>query len=71
MNVLKGFDLKKYKPTLIMLEFIIPTTKEFYQNNIQNILASDIYNHLTDNNYKLINWNHDDLLFMNKDFNNK
>ena len=69
MNVLKGFDLKKYKPTLIMLEFIIPTTKEFYQNNIQIILSSDIYKHLTDNNYKLINWNHDDLLFMSKDFN--
>ena len=69
MNVLKGFDLKKYKPTLIMLEFIIPTTKEFYQNNIQIILSSDIYKYLTDNNYKLINWNHDDLLFMNKDFN--
>ena len=69
MNVLKGFDLKKYKPTLIMLEFIIPTTKEFYQNNIQIILSSDIYKYLTDNNYKLINWNHDDLLFMSKDFN--
>ena len=40
MNVLKGFDLKKYKPTLIMLEFIIPTTKEFYQNNIQIILSN-------------------------------
>ena len=71
MNVLKGFDLKKYKPTLIMLEFIIPTTKEFYQNNIQNILNSDVYKYLTDNNYKLINWNHDDLLFLKEDFNNQ
>ncbi len=68
MNVLKGFDLYKYNPTLIMLEFIEPAVKEFYDKNIQRVQNSEIYKYLITNNYKLINWNHDDLLFISNDY---
>ena len=68
INVLKGFNLKKYKPKLIMLEFILPNQKEFYEKNINEIMDSDVYKFLINNDYKLINWNHDDLLFMSKNY---
>ena len=69
MNVLNGFNLKKYKPKLILLEFILPNKKEFYEKDINEITNSEVYNFLIKNEYKLINWNHDDLLFMSLDYN--
>ena len=68
MNVLNGFNLKKYKPKLILLEFILPNKKEFYEKDINEITNSKVYNFLIKNEYKLINWNHDDLLFMRLDY---
>ena len=68
MNVLNGFNLKKYKPKLILLEFILPNKKEFYEKDINEITNSEVYKFLIKNEYKLINWNHDDLLFMRLDF---
>ena len=68
MNVLNGFDLKKYKPKLILLEFILPNKKEFYEKDINEITNSEVYKFLIKNEYKLINWNHDDLLFMSLDY---
>ena len=68
MNVLNGFNLKKYKPKLILLEFILPNKKEFYEKDINEITNSDVYKFLIKNEYKLINWNHDDLLFMSLDY---
>ena len=68
MNVLNGFDLKKYKPKLILLEFILPNKKEFYEKDINEITNSEVYKFLIKNEYKLINWNHDDLLFMTLDY---
>ena len=68
MNVLKGFNLKKYKPKLILLEFILPNKKEFYEKDINEITTSEVYKFLIKNDYKLINWNHDDLLFMSLDY---
>ena len=70
LNVLKGLNIDKYKPTLIMLEYIKPNLKEFYDKNINEIQNSDIYKYMTNNNYKLINWNHDDLLFITLDYKN-
>ena len=67
LNVLKGFDLIKFKPKVILLEFIQNDVKEFYQKDINIIIKSEIYKYLIDNKYKLINWNHDDLMFMYKD----
>jgi hypothetical protein len=66
LNVLKGLNLKKYKPKVIALEFIRPKQKEFYNNKINNIINSKIYKFLLRNNYKLVNWIQDDLIFMNK-----
>ena len=68
MNVLNGFNLKKYKPKLILLEFILPNKKEFYEKGINEITNSEVYKFLIKNEYKLINWNHDDLLFMSLDY---
>ena len=68
MNVLNGYNLKKYKPKLILLEFILPNKKEFYEKDINEITNSEVYNFLIKNEYKLINWNHDDLLFMRLDY---
>ena len=68
MNVLSGFNLKKYKPKLILLEFILPNKKEFYEKDINEIANSEVYKFLNKNEYKLINWNHDDLLFMSLDY---
>lgn len=71
MNVLKGFNLKKYKPTIVILEFINPKVKEFYQHNLLNITSSKIYRYMIRKNYKLVNWVHDDLIFIQKSFVNK
>ena len=68
INVLNGFNLKKYKPKLILLEFILPNKKEFYEKDINEITNSEVYKFLIKNEYKLINWNHDDLLFMSLDY---
>ena len=38
--------------------------------NINEIQNSDIYKYMMNNNYKLINWNHDDLLFITLDYKN-
>ena len=70
LNVLKVLNINKYKPTLIMLEYIEPNLKEFYDKNINEIQKSDIYKYMINNNYKLINWNHDDLLFISLDYKN-
>lgn len=64
LNVLKGFDLKKFKPKVILLEYIRNDMTEFYQKDIDIIVNTELYKYLFKNDYKLINWNHDDLMFM-------
>ena len=51
-----------------LLEFILPNKKEFYEKDINEITNSEVYKFLIKNDYKLINWNHDDLLFMRLDY---
>tara|TARA_B100000989_G_scaffold276301_1_gene236484 strand:- start:1719 stop:2417 length:699 start_codon:yes stop_codon:yes gene_type:complete len=67
INVLNGFNIKKYSPQLVVIEFLDLKMKkfEFYNNSIKNILDSDIYKYFIKNNYSLINWNHGDLVFVN------
>ena len=60
------FDLKKYKPSLVVLEFIDPNIKEFFYQKIENILVSELYNYMINHDYKMINWIHDDLVFVPK-----
>ena len=64
ISVINGFDLNKYKPELVIIEFIDTKIKEFYLNQIDNIISSDIYNFMIKHDYKLINWVHDDLVFV-------
>ena len=66
LNILNGFNINKYKPELIIIEFIDPTIKEYYLKNINNVLDSAIYKNMDMNNYKLVNWVHDDLIFIPK-----
>ena len=64
LKVLQGFDLKKYKPDLIVLEFIQPNIKEFSQQEINLVIETELYKHMIKNDYKLINWIHADLVFV-------
>ena len=66
LNVLKGLNFKKYRPKIISIEFIKPNIKEFYQHNIKDIQKSNIYKFMISKKYKLINWVHDDLVFISK-----
>tara|TARA_B100001769_G_scaffold269816_1_gene260162 strand:- start:345 stop:1091 length:747 start_codon:yes stop_codon:yes gene_type:complete len=69
LNVLKGLNFKKYRPKIISIEFIKPNIKEFYQHNIKDIEKSNIYKFMISKKYKLINWIHDDLVFISKSSN--
>ena len=64
LNVLRGFDFKKYKPELVVLELIQGGMTEFFHQNITNIQNSDIYLYMIKQDYKLVNWIHDDLIFV-------
>jgi FkbM family methyltransferase len=67
MNVLKGFDLEKYSPEMIVVEYMDPLMKkeEFYNQNINNVVNSELYNFMKDRNYTFVNWLHADLIFIN------
>ena len=69
INVLKGFDINRYRPDIIILEFIDNTSKEqeFYNNKIQNLINSEIYKYMSENNYSFVNWVGFDLVFISKD----
>ena len=69
LNVLKGFDLKKYKPKALSIEFIDPQMKkeEFYHQNINNIINSEVYKYMSDNDYHFVNLLHSDLIFVSKE----
>lgn len=69
INVLKGFDFKKYKPSLVVLEFIDPNLKEFFYQKIENILDSELYKYMVNQEYKMVNWIHDDLVFVPENIN--
>ena len=70
LKVLKGFDLIKYKPDVISVEYLDLKMKklEFKNNQLENILSSDLYKHMIKNNYSLVNWSHADLIFVNNNF---
>ena len=64
LNVLKGLNFKKFKPKVVVLEYIKPSIKEFYYHKIENIINSKMYKFMIKKNYKLVNWVHDDLIFI-------
>ena len=67
INVLNGFDINKFSPDIVSIEFLDLAMKklEFKNNNLNSVLNSDIYKYMTKNEYGLINWNHADLIFIN------
>ena len=71
-KVLGGFDIKRYKPDVISVEYLDLKMKklEFKNNNILNLLNSDLYKYFVDNNYYFVNWIHGDLIFVHKDLRN-
>jgi len=70
MEVVKGFNLKKYKPNVVVIEYLDLSAKklEIKNLNINNILKSEIYNYMIAQNYTLVNWLHSDLIFVNNLF---
>ena len=67
MEVLRGLDLNKYFPEMIVIEYLerdILDNLEFHNQNINQILNSEIYQHMVKNNYNFVNWLHSDLIFV-------
>ena len=73
LEVLKGFDLKKYSPAVIVIEYLDLSTKmlEIKNLNIDNVLNSELYRFMINNNYSFVNWLHADLVFVNNTFKDK
>jgi FkbM family methyltransferase len=69
-KILDGFNISKYKPNVISIEYLDLSMKklEFKNNNIDNLLNSNLYKYFIDNNYLFVNWLHGDLIFIHKDF---
>ena len=67
-EVLSGFSIQKYNPDIVSIEYLnINSIKfEFHYNNIHDVINSQIYKYFVSNNYNLVNWNHADLIFVNK-----
>jgi FkbM family methyltransferase len=73
MNVLKGFDLEKYSPDIVVIEYVDLSMKkeEFYNNNITKVLASEISTYMQSQNYSFVNWLNQDLVYVNNKLRNK
>ena len=69
-KILNGFNLKKYKPFVISIEYLDLNMKklEFKNNDIKNLMKSNIYKFFIDNDYHFVNWLHGDLIFVHKEF---
>ena len=70
LEVLKGLDLNKYKPDVIVVEFLDLSTKklEVKNLNIDNLFKTELFKYLTLKNYILVNYIYSDLIFINKEF---
>jgi len=70
LNVLKGFNILKYKPSIISIVYLDYKMKqlELKNNNLENIINSNIYKYLIQNKYFFVNWVHGDLIFAHKNF---
>lgn len=70
IEVLNGFDINHFKPSVISVEFLDfnMVKMEFKNNNLTNVVNSDLYNFFIQNDYHFVNWLHGDLIFVHKDF---
>lgn len=69
LEVIKSIDLKKYYPDMIVVEHLetdILKNLEFHNQNIENILKTDLYKYMIENDYHFVNWLHSDLVFVHK-----
>tara|TARA_B100001564_G_C20439273_1_gene578245 strand:- start:36 stop:788 length:753 start_codon:yes stop_codon:yes gene_type:complete len=67
IEVLRSLNLNKYFPEMIVIEFLerdILDNLEFHNQNINQILNSEIYKYMIKNNYNFVNWLHSDLIFV-------
>ena len=67
IEVLRSIDLNKHFPEMIVIEFLerdIMDNMEFHNQNIDQIINSDIYRHMIKNGYHFVNWLHSDLIFV-------
>ena len=57
------------KPKALSVEYIDPKMikEEYYHQNINNILHSDLYKLLTNHEYHFVNWLHSDLIFVSNE----
>lgn len=69
-KILEGFDIQKYKPDVISIEYLdLKMNKlEFKNNDIQRLMESTLYKYFINNNYFFINWLHGDLIFVHESF---
>ena len=69
-NILKNFNFKKYNIDVIVVEIHDYNQEklEIYNQSIEYILNSNIYNLLIKNDYKMINWIQSDVIFVRNNF---
>ena len=69
-EALHKFNFLKYKIDVIVVECLNIKLKklEIYNQSLNHIINSNIYKLLLNNDYKLINWVHSDLIFVRNDF---
>ena len=70
LSVLKNFNFQKYKPKIIVVEYLDLSLSQLELKNldIKKTLDSDIYKLISSNNYTLANMLHSDLVFVYNDF---
>ena len=70
LDVLHGLSLKKYKPKIVVVEYLDLTAKklELINLDIKKILSSKVYKFMIKNNYTMINWLHSDIIFVHNRF---
>jgi len=68
--VLENFNFNKYKPKIIVVEYLDLSLKklEIKNLNIISAMKSEIYKLIVSNNYTLVNMLHSDLVFARNDF---
>ncbi len=70
LEVLQGFNFDKYKPNVIVVEYLDLTVSKLEIKNLDmnNVLNSEIYKFLISKNYTLVNSIYSDLIFIRKEF---
>ena len=70
LEVIKGLNIKKYKPSIIVIEYLDTSLKKIEIKNFDllNIINSEIYKLMIKNEYHMVNWLHSDLIFAHNSF---